>query len=66
MINPARIVVTENAAVVHDYFYLTSTNTVGEEKKQIKQQGKFVEFHVKENGKWICLGDMTIVEYTKD
>ncbi len=64
MINPARIVVVGNAAVVHYYFGFTFTYTIGEEKKRVEQQGKYVEFYVKEGGKWLCLGDYT--SYDKD
>lgn len=59
-LNPARIVVTENAAVVDYYFWIKSTNTVGEKKEPEVMYGKNVEFYVKEKGKWLLLGDMTI------
>ena len=58
-LNPARIVVTENAAVVDYYFYFKATNTVGEKKEAEEVYGKNVEFYVKEKGKWLLLGDMT-------
>ena len=58
-VNPARIVVTDNAAVV-DYYYETSwTVTWGEKKETSERTGKNVEFYVKEGGKWLLLGDMT-------
>jgi hypothetical protein len=56
-INPARIVVTENAAVVH-YYYSYSLK-YGEEKKPFKAQGKYVEFYVKKGTSWLILGDFT-------
>lgn len=62
MINPARIVVTENAAVVHYYYSFAVTYAVGDQKKQEKGQGKYTEFYVKEGGKWLCLGDMSMEE----
>jgi hypothetical protein len=61
-INPARITVAENAAVVHYYFRFTLVVVIGEEKKMMNKQGKYAEFYVKENGKWLCLGDMTVYE----
>lgn len=61
-INPARIVVADNAAVVHYYFQYSVTYTMGEVKKHEKGEGKYVEFLVKEGGKWLCLGDMTVMD----
>ncbi len=60
MINPARITVTENAAVVHYYFSYSVTYMAGDQKKLEEGGGKYVEFYVKEGGKWLCLGDMTM------
>lgn len=59
-INPARIVVTDNAAVVDYYFWLRETNTTGEKKAMEETVGRNVEFYVKEGGKWLLLGDMTV------
>lgn len=61
-INPARIVVTENAAVVDYYYSFAATFTWGEKKELKEMQGKNVEFYVKEGGKWLLLGDMTVHE----
>jgi hypothetical protein len=64
-ISPARITVTDNAAVVHYYF--TFYAVYGEEKKTEKEiTGKNTEFYVKEKGKWLMLGDMTFVEGDDD
>jgi hypothetical protein len=59
-LNPARIVVTDNAAVVDYYFWLKETSTVGEKKEVKEYYGKNAEFYVKEGGKWLLLGDLTI------
>jgi len=61
-INPARIVVTENAAVVDYYFTAEATYTRGEKKELKEFHGQNVEFYVKEGGKWLLLGDMTTIE----
>jgi hypothetical protein len=59
-INPARIVVTDNAAVV-DYFYSIRATYIKDDKKETKEGGgKNVEFYIKEGGKWMLLGDMTV------
>jgi len=58
-INPARIVVTENAAVVHYYFYISEEYTYGEKKEVNDYSGKNTDFFIKEEGKWMLLGDMT-------
>jgi hypothetical protein len=57
---PARITVTESAAVVDYYFYFKMTYTQGEAKEPQEWYGKNVEFYVKEGGKWLLLGDLTI------
>lgn len=59
-INPARIAVAGNAAVVHYYFRFTLVIAIGDEKKITNPQGKYTEFYIKENGQWLCLGDMTV------
>jgi len=59
-IEPARITVTENAAVVDYYFSAYMEFTWGDEKKEKDVKGKNVEFFVKEKGKWLLLGDMTV------
>lgn len=58
-IEPARIVVTKNAAVI-DYYYNYSVTGLQAEKKETKQiKGKCVEFYTRDGGKWLLLGDMT-------
>jgi hypothetical protein len=61
-LNPARIVVYEDAAVVDYYFNLSVTYTVGDEKKHETASGRNAEFYVKDSGKWLLLGDMTVYE----
>jgi hypothetical protein len=64
-INPARIVVTDNAAVV-DYFFSINATYNRDDKKETKEAGgKNVEFYVKEGGKWLLLGDMTVQDDDK-
>lgn len=61
-INPARIVVTENASVVDYYFTFSyAFGTTVEQKK-----GRIVEFYTKEGGKWLLLGDMMVFEDEED
>jgi hypothetical protein len=61
-INPVRIIVTKNAAVV-DYYYMYEAMYTRDEKKELKESsGQNVEFYVKEGEKWLLLGDMTIIE----
>ena len=42
------------------------TSTIGDTKKQEEGKGKNVEFYVKEGGKWLLLGDMSVYEDMKD
>jgi hypothetical protein len=60
MLNPARIVVTDNVAVVDYYFDFAATYTWGDKKDHKEGHGKNAEFYIKEGGKWMLLGDMTI------
>ena len=66
MINPARIAVTENAAIVHYYYQYSVTYTVGDQKKHEEGKGKYTEFYVKEGGRWLCLGDMSLGDDEED
>jgi hypothetical protein len=61
-LNPARIVITENAAVVDYYYMYEGTYTRGEKKELMEVHGQNVEFYIKEGGKWLLLGDMTTVK----
>jgi ketosteroid isomerase-like protein len=61
-LNPARILITENAAVVDYYFWYEETYTKGDKKEIKESQGKNAEFYIREGGKWLLLGDMTIHE----
>ena len=65
-INPARITVTENAAVVHYYFAFYAVYKMGEKQWEEQISGKNAEFYVKENGSWLLLGDMTFIEEKDD
>jgi len=58
-LNPARIVVTENAAVVDYYYSINATYTKDDKKETKEAGGKNAEFYIKEGGKWLLLGDMT-------
>jgi hypothetical protein len=55
-IEPARILVYKDVAVVHYYYeqYIIST------KDDEKYKGKNTEFYIKEGGNWLLIGDMTI------
>ncbi len=66
VIRPARIAVTENAAVVDYYYSMYYTRKDGEKKKTDKEKGKYVEFYVKEGGSWKLLGDMTAPDPAKE
>ena len=65
-VEPARITITKEAAVVDYYFSAKMTYTMGEEKKSEEISGKNVEFYVKDGGKWLLLGDMTVFKDSED
>ena len=58
-IEPARIIVTESAAVIDYYYSYSFTITQGDKKEIKERKGMYVEFYVKEKGTWLLLGDMT-------
>ena len=64
-LNPARIVVTDNAAVVDYYFWFKETSTTGDKKEMAEYYGKNAEFYIKEGGKWLLLGDNTYFNKSK-
>ena len=58
-IEPARIVVQDNCAVVHYYYQFSLIIKEGDESTAMKDQGKWSEFFIKEKGKWMLIGDFT-------
>ncbi len=62
-LQPARIVIVDDAAVVHYYFSFTMTFTEG--KKQ-HYEGRNTEFYVKQGNKWKLLGDLSVAEEDDD
>lgn len=59
-IQPARITITKNAAVVDYYYSMYITWSMGDEKGSKETKGRVVEFYVNEGGKWLLLGDMMV------
>ena len=61
-LTPVRISVVGDAAVVHYYF-----SFYGERMGKVEAvEGKNTEFYVKENGKWLLLGDHTSIMVEED
>ena len=58
-LEPARIVVEGNSAVVHYYFSYYSTFEMGDMKEEEEVKGRNADFMIKQNGKWMLLGDMS-------
>jgi hypothetical protein len=63
-IEPARILVYRNVAVVHYYFSYSFTYKKGEEI-QISNKGKWTDFFVMEKDLWMLIGDFTFSEPEK-
>jgi hypothetical protein len=61
-INPARIAVTENSAVVDYFFDYKLSFGEGDQKQNKEYKGRAVEFYTKEGGKWLLLGDLMVDE----
>jgi len=66
VLNPARITLTENAAVVDYYVWYQVSFQQGDQKGVKTFKGKNAEFYVKEGGKWQLLGDMSITNEQKE
>lgn len=61
-IEPARIVIYKNVAVVHYYFNYSFVLTNGEKKEQHSYSGKWSAFFVLEKSLWLMIGDFTFSE----
>ena len=62
MLDPVRIVVVKDVAVVHYFFTFLSQRTEGEETISETMSGKNAETYIKKSGNWLLLGAMTILE----
>ncbi len=58
-IEPARIFVRDNVAVVHYYYKYSFLYTDEEVSQQVSDEGKWSEFFFKDDGKWMLIGDFT-------
>ena len=65
-IQPARILVEGDNAVVYYFFNFSSVYSKGDKKKENSVEGRNVEFYVKKGGEWMLLGDMTYFEEDDD
>lgn len=65
-IEPARITVLKNSAVVDYFYHMNISWDMGGEKGSKEIKGKIVEFYVNEGGKWLLLGDMMVHEEDED
>ena len=64
-IEPARILVYDDVAVVHYYYSQSFTYTKDDETTDFNYKGKNAEFLIKEKGEWFLIGDMTFWESKK-
>lgn len=65
-LQPARIVIEGDNAVVYYFFEFYSVFEKGDMKKENSVEGRNVEFYIKEKGKWMLLGDMTYFDENDD
>ncbi len=59
-IEPARILVHKDVAVVHYYFEQYIDYEKDKVITEYNYKGKNTEFYIKEDGKWLLIGDMTL------
>ena len=64
-IEPARIVIYKNVAVVHYYFEYSYVLITGEKKEKHAYSGKWTAFFVLEKSLWFLIGDFTYSEPMK-
>ena len=57
-IEPARITVLKDAAVVDYFYYMNISWKMGDQSGSEEMKGKVAEFYVRDGGKWMLLGDM--------
>jgi cytochrome bd-type quinol oxidase subunit 1 len=65
-INPARITVTDNSAVVNYFYSFQFSSGEGDQKQSKEFKGRSVEFYTREGGKWQLLGDMMVEDEQDD
>ena len=65
-IQPARIVVAGDNAVVYYFFSFSMVFEKGDKKKEKYNKGRNVEFYVKDGGKWLLMGDMSYMNDDDD
>ena len=61
MLDPVRIVIVKNVAVVHYFFTFLSQRPEGDETINVTMSGKNTETYIKKGGNWLLLGAMTIL-----
>ena len=59
-IEPARILVINNAAIVHYYYSFSYVYDDSDKMQKSKHHGKWSAFFIKDGGKWFLIGDMTV------
>ena len=64
-IEPARIVIYKNVAVVHYYFKYSYELNTGDNKEKHVNSGKWTAFFVLEKSLWLLIGDFTFSEPMK-
>jgi len=62
MLDPVRIVVVKNVAVVHYFVTFSIQRTEGEETIIETTSGKNAETYIRKRGKWLLLGAMRILD----
>ncbi len=65
-LEPARIVVEGDNAIVYYYFSFYSVFEMGDIKEEEDVKGRNVEFYVKDGGNWLMMGDMSYYEENDD
>ena len=61
-IEPARIHVERNTAVVHYYYSYSYMLDMGDKKKWISREGQWTAFMIMEKDLWMLIGDFTFSE----
>lgn len=65
-IEPARINVERNTAVIHYYYSYSYMLDMGDEKKKIRNEGRWTAFMIMEKDLWMLIGDFSSLKEEDD
>jgi hypothetical protein len=65
-LEPARIVIEDDIALVYYFFAYNMQFEMGDKKKMEEGEGRNLDVMVKDGGEWKLMGDMTYIDEDDD